>query len=55
MKTHRGEPRRHIPDLGKLTVPENLRAPPTEGDPARGDPQAPAAGLVRAGHELFYL
>lgn len=30
MKTHRGEPRWHIPDLGKLQVPENLRALHTE-------------------------
>ncbi|MEV6860386.1 Tn3 family transposase [Streptosporangium subroseum] len=26
VKKHRGEPRWHIPDLGKLKVPENLRA-----------------------------
>jgi Tn3 transposase DDE domain len=26
VKTHRGEPRWHVPDLGKVTVPENLRA-----------------------------
>jgi TnpA family transposase len=30
VKTHRGEPRWHIPDLGKLKVPENLRALHTE-------------------------
>jgi hypothetical protein len=28
--TRRGEPRWHIPDLGRLKVPENLRAPHTE-------------------------
>jgi hypothetical protein len=26
VKTHRGEPRCHVPDLGKLEVPANLRA-----------------------------
>ncbi|MEU7897959.1 Tn3 family transposase [Nonomuraea sp. NPDC049152] len=30
VKTHRGEPRWHIPDLGKLAVPETLRALHTE-------------------------
>jgi TnpA family transposase len=30
VKTYRGEPRWHIPDLGKLKVPENLRALHTE-------------------------
>lgn len=30
VKTHRGEPRWHIPDLGRLKVPENLRALHTE-------------------------
>ena len=30
VKTHRGEPRWHIPDLGKLKVPENLRELHTE-------------------------
>jgi hypothetical protein len=30
VKKHRGEPRWHIPDLGKLKVPENLRALHTE-------------------------
>ena len=30
VKTHRGEPRWHVPDLGKLQVPENLRALHTE-------------------------
>ncbi|WP_214416403.1 hypothetical protein [Sphaerisporangium fuscum] len=30
VKTHRGEPRWHIPGLGKLKVPENLRALHTE-------------------------
>ena len=30
VKTHRGEPRWHVPDLGKLKTPENLRALHTE-------------------------
>ena len=85
VKTHRGEPRWHVPDLGKLKMPENLRALHAEvaarwgiidlldflkesdfvtdlhrrvhhgrhqgGDTAGGDPQTPAAGLVRARHE----